>query len=244
MKKTIFTLALMLCSLIAIADVYTYSWTGKLGDNINFRLDLQESTFGTLIGEVTYFRKNGKVAKIPAYGYILNYEGQDECSYILNEYNGTKVCGTFFFEIKDGKPVGTWNLLDKELEINNVLGCDDPETDEIDFFNPATSANATGNYEFSYSRGNGLEDCGGSCSLKVIGGKINWEMTQVTPNIAEGNGTSNFNNAYFTGKVSNFEFEAYVDKKFIYVKRTDNSGPVDDWGMAATIEGIYVRVKS
>jgi len=243
MKKILFTLTLMLCSLVAMADVYSYSWSGKLGEKINFRLDLQESTFGTLIAEVTYFRKNGKVANIPAYGYVVNYDNGDS-AYILNEYDGNKICGTFFFNINDkGIMEGSWSLLDKELKMNDIAKKDDPESDNLDFFHPANNMKeAAGEYSFKYDRAKGLEPGLGNCSLrKIDNNQIKWEMTQVTPNIAEAQGTGNFNNGYFTGKYCNFEFEAYVDKKFIYVKRTDESGPVDDWGMAATIEGIYVR---
>lgn len=230
----------------AMADVFNHSWNGKLGKDISFKLSFAESTFGTLIGETTYYRKNGKTAVIKCFGYRVDYENGTH-SFFLNEYDGTKVCGTFFIEVDndDNFQSGTWSLVDKELQMNEIEESEDADEDK-GFFSPVNSINeAVGEYDFTYATGNPYNpENGGNCEIKKKSpNTISWSMAQVTPNIAEANGESIFDNAYFKGEYEGFTFEAYVDKKFIYVKQT-NTEPVemeDYWGMAATIEGIYVR---
>lgn len=239
MKRLTLSLLALCYVMIAIASVKHYAWKGQLGTSINFKLEVQENEMGAIAGQTTYYRKNGKISVIPVYGHRINY--RDATSAIaLNEYEGTKICGTFYILLKEKTVIeGNWHLMDRsyKMYVQNVT----PNQSQR-FLQPITSlTQAKGEYSFTYDCG--LEDpCGGSCTLKVFGNKLKWDMVQVTPNIAEGTGTSMLQGSKFGGKTGNFHFVAYVDKHFVYVKRI-NDGPLDDFGAHATLEGIYVREK-
>lgn len=239
----IFAMAI-LCPQQAVADVFQHSWQGKMGPGISFQINFEESTFGTLIGETTYFRKNGKVSVIHCYGMRIGDEDDDEISYFLTEYVGTKVCGYITLSLKGGRlEHGSWSLLDKVYEMYDM-----EEPDYIpffDYFMPVGGPNdAAGEYSFTYATGNpSFPESGGHCTITMKGpDTIHWEMSQVTPNIAEASGDSKMTGPYFEGRHGDFTFEAYVDKQIIYVKDTSPANiETDDWGAWATIEGVYVR---
>ncbi|MDO5447964.1 MAG: hypothetical protein Q4F34_09320 [Prevotellaceae bacterium] len=244
MKKLVFTLFLMCCSLIAMADVQHFSWKGNLGDNISFQLDLQVNNVGAVAGETTYFRKNGKIAKIPVYGVQIRYENESSSALLVNEYDGNKQCGTFFISVDNNGNFmkGNWSLVDKELNMKNIVELE-PDFGKR-FFHPTNNIkDAVGKYSFTYQTGNpNMPECGGHCYLVAEKGKLHWMMGQVTPNIAEGEGMASFVDSGFKGSYQNFSFEAYVDEYFVYVWRTNpDEGQVDDWGAWATLEGVYVR---
>lgn len=245
MKHLLTTLLLLCCALTASADVIPWAWEGKLGANISFRLEVEESTFGTLIGRTTYLRKNGTTAVIPCFGHRIDYDNDDSIVFYLDEYDGTKQCGHFYIELRDGViQEGNWSLLDKTYAMNSIVDLDPaPGTEHL--YSPVSSVSeACGEYSFTYASGNDfMPEYGGSCTITKLGGnKIHWSMSQVTPNIAEAEGDSELHGGYFEGRFGEFTFEAYVDRRFIYVKNT-NDGPVemDEWGAWSTIEGVYVR---
>lgn len=245
MKQLITAILLFCCALTASADVTPWAWEGKLGANISFRLEVEESTFGTLIGQTTYFRRNGKTSVIPCYGQRIEYEDDESIVFLLDEYDGTKQCGHFYIDLCEGKIVeGTWSLLDKTYEMEGMIDLEPvPGTEYL--YRPISSIDeACGEYTFTYASGNPyMPEYGGSCTITKTGpNTIHWSMGQVTPNIAEAEGDSELHGAYFEGHFGEFTFEAYVDRRFIFVKNT-NDGPIqmDDWGAHSTIAGIYVR---
>lgn len=245
MKHIITTLLLLCCALTASADVTPWAWEGKLNGNISFRLEIEESTFGTLIGQTTYFRKNGKTAVIPCYGHRVEYDDDENIVFMLDEYDGTKQCGHFYIDLCEGKLVeGNWSLLNKTYEMSHMVDLEPiPGTEHL--YHPVSNIDdACGEYSFIYDSGNEFTpEYGGSCTITKTGpNTIHWSMAQVTPNIAEAEGDSEFNGSYFVGHFGDFTFEAYVDRRFIYVKNTNDSPfEMDEWGAWSTIEGIYVR---
>lgn len=248
MKHLLTTLMLLCCALTASADVFPYAWEGKMGNNINIKLEVEESTFGTLIGRTTYYRKNGTMATIPCYGHRIVYDEGASVAFALTEFDGTKVCGNYILEMGEGESFegGRWSLLDKEYDLNSFVDLN-PAPGSDYMFAPISNINeAVGTYSFTYKTGNpNMPECGGSCTITKKGAnQIHWSMTQVTPNIAEAEGDATLDGSYFTGRHGDFTFEAYIDRNFIYVQNT-NTEPfeVDDWGAWATIEGIYVREK-
>lgn len=245
MKHLLATLLLFCCTLAASADVTPWAWEGKLGQNIRIRLEIEQSTFGTLIGQTTYYRKNGKTAVIPCYGYSIENDDDDTIVFILDEYDGTKQCGHYYMTLQGGElKSGSWSLLDKSYEMNSMVDLN-PTPGTEHFYHPVSNIDeACGEYTFSYESGNAfMPEHGGNCTITKTGpNTIHWSMLQVTPNIAEAEGDSEFNGSYFKGHFGEFTFEAYVDRSFIYVKNTNDS-PIhmSDWGNRATIAGIYIR---
>ncbi len=239
MKKITFLLFSFLVALMAKADLEHYAWELNLGESIKMKLELQENSFGVLAGQSTYYRKNGSESVISVFGFRLDQD--EDVVFAVKEYDGTKICGDITLYLNSGSiREGFWAMGEKSYEMNNIEVLE-PDYSKR-FFHPATSASkAVGEYAFNYEGGNG-DELGGHCDLKLAGNRLRWEMAQVTPNIAEGSGTSVFKDAGFIGRVSNFEFEAYVDERFVYVKRTNpEDGAVDDWGAWATLQGLYVR---
>lgn len=99
MKRLIFLLMFLTLTLaMAWADCsYTgnFSIKGKLGANINFQIDAQY--WGDdpclVVGQTTYFRKNGSESHIKVYGTIGEVEGGTYCE--LYEFANNRVCGHF-----------------------------------------------------------------------------------------------------------------------------------------------------
>lgn len=242
MKRLIISL-IILCSAFGLkADLNHYSFKGKLGSSITFKLDLQENNRGILSGETTYYRKNGKTAVIKVYG---TREELGDGAYILNliEYDKNKECGYFHIDM-NGEWIknGWWWLGEKTLDMNNLENLE-PNYNKR-FFHPVYEAkDAEGVYRFTRASGNpNFPEHGGNCAIMASGNKLIWSMTQVTPNIADATGTAEFEYSGFTDSYSNYLFETYIDENFIVVTRTNpEDGMVDDWGMGAEIGGIYVK---
>jgi len=242
MKKYLLVI-LMLCVQNVLMAQKKYSFRGKLGQNIAFRLDLEQNKDGIIAGETTYYRKNGQVAKLRVYGWKKNAESQgfyNGDALFLTEYDGTKQCGTFSFGVNaQGLPVeGSWSWHDKEFAFNSIEKTVFPAG--VTYFHPAKGTAINGEYSYSYTRSNGMEDCGGTCVLKFINGKVRYEICAVTPNIAEENKTAMLNGSYFTGSHGEYRYKAYIDRNFVCIWATKH-GEVDDWGAWATIDGIYLK---
>lgn len=233
----------MLCTLLAFADVQNIACTGKLGTSISFRLDIQINNIGAVAGQITYYRKDNSTRMIPVFGNKIGDEDDVDFTVYAREYDGVKVCGYITLDIKNERVVdGRWTLDTKDLAMNSLKESDvKPGTR---FFNPVTSVSkAVGSYSFSYNSGSTMmPEYGGSCELTNSNGKIAWSMGQVTPNIAEGEGVSEFDCSQFDGEIDNFKFSAYVDERFVYVWRTNpEAGICHEFGNNATLEGIYVK---
>lgn len=103
MKRLAFLLILFAMSLtLAWADTSYqgyFSLNGKMGAGITFRIDAQFWGDGPclVVGQTTYFRKNGQEAHIKIYGSM----DDDFCS--LYEYVDNRVCG--HFEVKNMPPL-------------------------------------------------------------------------------------------------------------------------------------------
>jgi len=245
MKKVLFILMAIVPILVLGQSSQTkhYAWQGKMGESISFRLELEQASNGLVIGETTYFRKNGKVSDIPVYGRYLKLE--DGIELVLNEYANRKECGTIVITLdeKGNLLEGVWSHGEKTFAFNNVKKVGFSYGKHERFINPAVGQQCNGEYGFSYASGNpNMPECGGYAKLKVNGSSISWEMNQVTPNIAEGKGRSTLVGNTFSGQVSNFKFKAIVYKDCIYVIRTNpQDGQVEDFGAWATLEGIYIK---
>lgn len=248
MKKTLFLL-LAILPLVAIAQqkiTRHYAWEGKMGEGISFRLELEQADNNLVIGETTYYRKNGKVADIPVYGQYLALE--DGYELILNEYDGREECGTIIIELdKNGIFLeGSWSNDTRSYDFREMNKVGFSYGKHETFIFPATGALCTGEYGFKYKSGNPtMPEYGGYAALKVSGKVVNWEMNQVTPNIADANGKSVMLGNTFSGSTGNFKFKAYVYKDCLFVVNTNpQDAPWDEFGHNATLAGIYLKHKT
>lgn len=220
-----------------------YAWEGTMGENITFRLELEKASNGLIIGETTYFRKNGKISDIPVYGRFCELEDGNEL--VLSEYNVRTECGTIIIMLdsKGNFESGEWSHGDKSYELNNMKAVPFSFGKHQTFLFPVSGERCNGEYGFSYKTGNpNMPEYGGYASLKVIGNMLKWEMNQVTPNIAEGNGKSLYKGNTFSGKAGDFKFNAYTYRDCLYVVCTNpENAPFNSFGNNATLEGIYIK---
>ncbi|MBO4730986.1 MAG: right-handed parallel beta-helix repeat-containing protein [Bacteroidaceae bacterium] len=226
------------------AVVRRYAWEGYLNATTHFRLELEQAFNNLVIGEMSYFRKNGTVSDIPVYG-VFREIGDGEWL-ILHEYNGRKECGTITIDIgaNDAVYAGTWSNGNKEMVMSKTEKVQFSEGKHETFFHSASPAEMKGEFGFSYVKSEEpLVEGGGYVKLTPYGNDmVRWEMNNISGGIAEANGESIIDFNSFEGSYQNFEFRAFVYKDCIYVMRTNpDDGPIDDWGVAGTLEGVYLR---
>ena len=102
----------------------------------------------------------------------------------------------------------------------------------------------TGEFGFSYVKSEEpLVESGGYAKLTPYGSDmVRWEINNISSGIAEANGESVIEFNTFMGNYQNFDFRAFVYKDCLYIMRTNpDDGRVEDWGVAGTLEGIYLR---
>lgn len=234
----------LLCSLEAAALTITdrYAWKGTLGQRTSFRLELEQNANDLVMGQMTYYRRDGSVRKIAVYGtFIYSADGNWMA---LQEFVGTKICG-YMSIVVDGTNMkeGTWSYGEKQLEMHDVQNVEMQHKQT--FFQPADGKGLHGEFSFTYDSSNpNFPEYGGNAVIATSGQHLNWRMTQVTPNIAEGSGSTSFTGNTFADTYGNFKFRAWVYKDVLYVKRTNpEDGDCEDFGAWATLEGIYIREK-
>lgn len=247
MKKllTLIFLLTALFSQLQAKDVIVqrYAWDGKLGKDIHFRLEIERNSEGLVLGETSYFRKNGQITDIPVFGTYSKDDQGNEILY-LNEFDGNTQCGSFYIRVSgEWVKEGHWSLGEKILEFNDLENVGFSYGKNGTFFYPAEGEAVNGYYSFTYPNDNpDMQMRGGHAELTVKGSKVQWEMAQVTPNIAEGQGQSTLVGNKFSGNVGSFLFSAWVYQNCVYVKCLNpDAEPNEDFGAWATLEGIYVR---
>lgn len=244
MRKFVF-LFFCLFALLANAEYKHYSFEGILGEDISFRLDLEEEEYeGFVIGKTTYYRKDGGISQIKIYGQSHDDDYAEGTFHILNlqEFLGTKVCGNWSLVLDDGDFVsGEWTLGEKNYMVTYVhrLNTDGAPT----MFRTLPIFDAAGVYEFSYSSGNeGMPEYGGSMQLYLDHRNLAYNICQVTPNIAEVRGTtSEFAGNSFYLLVSGVWYRVVTFEGVAFVTHvSSDAAPCEDFGANADIVGAYV----
>ena len=191
-----------------------------------------------------------RAANIIKNGVDINgvaFKGEDGKDILfLREYDGSKECGTFYITL-NGEWIehGAWMLGEKNLEFNDLRNSTFSEGKHGTFFYPAEGEEAVGYYAFNYHSDNPiLAGPGGHAKLVQRGSRLFWEMAQVTPNIAEGQGNSVLVGNKFNGRTGKFMFTAWAYKNCLYVKCLNPEEDFsDEFGAWATLEGIYIRTE-
>lgn len=246
MKKLILFL-LCIISLSVNAANKRYALKGKLGKSISFRLDIEEDTYhGILIGQTTYYRKNGNVAKIKAYG-IQHKQDDTNPNYrilTLSEFDGTRICGNIVVTLNaDGSfSEGVWYFDGREYDMNNIKML--PENECPTLFNPVDIEKASGVYRFFCPAGKmSVREYGGTFQMYYYRNNVAYSACQVTPNIAETKGkmAEIFANQFYF-YVDNASYDVFAFEDAVIVKRTNPQvGPVESFGAYVDVEGIYMK---
>lgn len=256
MKKLFFIL-FSLFALVANAENKHYAIHGTLVDNstepgqaqVDFRLDLEELEYYNLVmGEVTYYRKSGRIAKIKVYGYGYDDEYVEGTFHALTlqEFTGTKICG-YWSLLFDGDSFvnGSWSLdPDKYYDMKDVepIPTDNVKT----FFQAVDLTEAGGVYKFSYDSYNSYNDIkneyGGTLELYAQGRNLSYSICQVTPNIAEVRNTSSefWENKLYID-VADTYYTLFAFDGVMYVMHNNLAeGPSENFGANADIVGCYI----
>lgn len=249
MRRLLITTIILLLGLIGKAEIVkTYAWEGRLGDKVDFRVDIAENEKGVICGYTTYYHPE-KNYVIPMYGYCDRSKTGSKLT--LTEFDKKRQCGMIEISLSGQTfKSGFWALGYEHLEMKSVKAS--KFDSEKTYFQPLSGKSAKGSYSFYFETEKGAEPYfTGSCDIKRNGeNSVKWEMEQMTPNFANGEGISQINGSYFSDELSDrgangkysycFKFWAYVDKRFVLV-HCEN--PNDDWGFGhgATLAGVYVK---
>lgn len=226
------------------AHAENVSWQGKLGDNINVRIDLEMNEMGYVGGQTTYFRKNGKKSIIPLAGYRKYNEGNWDL--FLTEHVGTKYCGYYMMTIDQELNLmdGVWSFGDTQHEMNNMQKLPNEKTQT--FLTPVKYGEGDGVYSFTVKSNNPtMPEYGGTAEICFEHKYVSYHFCQVTPNIAETYGSESevYENTYYF-QVGDYYYHAGIYKDCVIVRREGmNPGSPDSFGANADIAGIYFKTK-
>ena len=222
-----------------------YAWEGYLNGDVHFRLEAEQGPGDQLIGEMTYFRKNGKVADIPVYGKFQEI-GDGEWL-MLSEYDKGQECGTIMIDLGPHDTVynGKWGYGNKEMKMTDTKKVEFSEGKHLSFFQPVYGSDIDGEFGFTYVKSEEADLKGGGYAKLTTssdGARVSWQISQNSGGIAEASGISDLSGNHFAGSFQNYEFIAYIYKDCLFVERTNpDDGRVEDWGVAGGLEGTYLR---
>ena len=257
MKRILVLITAMVLTLATYADVLAeYSFDGTLGDNIPFSVKFCVNGDEIAIGEIYYPK-----AKHPA--PILLVGSMTETGYYMREYqsDGT-VTGTLIFSIdddEDGKEPhlasGVWinPRTQKEFKLKNV-NFNDEYIDVPYFLDYEDPQNIGREYSYSVWNSSYKAMMGGNVKFRGAGkNKLHFEVSNCAHNIAEGKSAPDrpavlgeYTRNYFVYENVNecgYGFSAYFFKKFVVLKSTTDYSTFGCFGMGATFDGVYIKVK-
>lgn len=224
------------------ANTY-YAWDLHLGKNIHVRLELEKNDEGMVAGEATYFKKNGNVADIPVYGKFGEIDGTKTLQ--LDEFDKTKVCGSYYIELNDDNSInnGYWALNAQKYDMQEMEKQEFSFGKHETFFFPMTEENLNAEYSFYYEVNNpNMPEMGGTTTLKTQDGKLKYSISKVSPNIAEDEGETVIQGNAFNGSIANYSYKVVLFRDFLYVIRTNpEEGPCEEFGAFSNLEGFYIK---
>lgn len=238
--KTFITFLLALISLSAYADTTHFAFKGKMGDDISFRIDLEMDNYRKYVmGETTYYRKNGKTSVIKVYGkcYDVEYEGDDLYSFMLSEFNGTKECGHIQLITNDETfDSGLWSFGEKMYEMKDMKAV---PSNGRSYLRPQVLSEADGVYKFSAAGIEQIPDRNGTLQLRSTNHDVAYtlSMNPDDPDETSGKFYDNWqNDEHLYTPTSKIVLTAYEGVVFVESEPTS-----EDMDPSYTdYEGIYI----
>lgn len=250
MKKMIsLVVALLMVGLVAQAQnvVKRYAFEGTLGGKIAVRLAFEVNAKGIAAGAI-YYPKAKNPAQILLVGGSYNSGG-----YYLREFqdNG-KVTGNMSVEITNNKLTGSWinPQTGKELALTNMRAISFPEGYGGKLV--AESPDHIGKeYAYSFYNQNYKADMGGNVVFRAAGkNRVHFSVSNCPQNIAEGESQkgrpavlrgNHFE--YLDVNECGYGFEAFFYPRFVVLRSVTGYESMRCFGMNATFEGVYIKVK-
>ncbi|MBQ3804340.1 MAG: hypothetical protein II844_00850 [Prevotella sp.] len=258
MKKILNIMVLLLFVITAAkADVLgEYSFTGTLGGSVPVKLKFCVNGDQIAVGEIYYPK-----AKHPAPILVVG-RADDDGHYFLREFqsDGT-VTGYMMFDIADeNTPAehiveGMWinPRTGKELRMTKMYA-DNEFVDVPKYLDYEDPQNIGREYAYKIWNENYKSMMGGSVEFKAAGKyKLHFKVSNCPQNIAEGESEPNrpavlgeSTHDYFNYDNVNecgYSFSAHFFKKFVVLKSTSDYDTYGCFGMGATFDGVYIKVK-
>lgn len=212
---------------------------------------------GDCVAGYIYYPKAKHPAPIMMIGTVTEYEGKDY--YYLKEYQADGIItGSISLTLKtDTYPEfleGTWTnpKTEKEMTMQEMtFSRDAPKWYTTSLFVPEDPGNIGKEYSFQkYDMMYGSM-MGGHITFKAAGkNKVHFECGNVRHNIAEGSSDPN-RPAVLKGNMFEYRdvnecgygFRATFYKRFAYLETITGNETLDCFGMGASFDGIYIKVK-
>jgi hypothetical protein len=244
MKKTIITAMMCLMAVIGVRaqeDITYEAWEGTLNKGKTpVQVFMEKRDDGLVAGWIRYPQ-----AQKPEYIFLVGNAGEQEGvgQYIsIYEYqkNGHQN-GGMFLKVEGTTYSGTWQHLDKEIDMVLTGNIDYPEELKGQL-TPATRKEIGRRYTFSYDHITG-DERGGTAEFTIKGTeKLAYNISVYAPNIAEGEGVGALFNNIMTGveEEANYEFHAEFFPRFCII--TDIVGPeMGFYGAWTSFAHVYIK---
>ncbi len=242
----IFTLLLTLSANAQVKGHAYYCWRGTLGKDIKCEVRMEHDNDQLALGEIIYFRKNGKTSSIPLYGTIKPIaKGLDVTLY---EYLPSgKNTGVLNMTIgKTDIPYAVWNSPDNMTKLNfNIKETKDFPYDEVQTYFHPIKAGETG--EGVYISTNRFPATTTSFSRLELSHIIdsNYALNFIIPEnefsrltTAEKVSQNRLNVQKYAGINANIEVRLFENFVFVYVI----SDPENSFRHAGELSNFYMRM--
>ena len=224
---------------------------GKIPVNMIFQRE------GNCVAGYIYYPKAKHPAPIMMIGTVTEYEGKDY--YYLKEYQADGIItGSISLTLKtDIYPQileGTWTnpKTEKEMTMQEMtFSRDAPKWYTTSLFVPEDPGNIGKEYSFQKWDTMYGSMMGGRITFKAAGkNKVHFECGNVRHNIAEGSSDKD-RPAVLKGNMFEYRdvnecgygFRATFYKRFAYLETITGNETLDCFGMGASFDGIYIKVK-
>ena len=253
MKKLIFAMALCLSILSDLQAQTVYRYDAKLDGRIPVTIALQEDNWTHVAGYI-YYPKAKNPAPIMVIGSVMNYP-DNEAVYYLNEYqsDGT-ITGTISIQRENGKLHGTWTnpKTQKEFTLAGLtVSRQQPEWFTEPLLTPEDPGDIGHEYVFEQWSPKYDANMGGTITFRAAGkNKVHFECMNALNNIAEGKSEAGRpavldGNKFEYREVNecHYAFRATFFRRFVVLETISGGESTRCFGMGASFDGVYIKVK-
>ena len=240
-----------------VLNLQCHHFYAKLGGRIPVTIMLQKNDEGIAAGYI-YYPKAKNPAPIMLAGNVINYDGTDNYNVAEYQADGT-ITGFIHIEHKaidqyDNKVEGTWinPKTQKELTLDDMRY----SHDAVKWFTkslltPEDPGNIGREYSFQLWDVKYNSMMGGNITFRAAGkNKVHFTCSNAQHNIAEG-GSSKERPALLNGNTfeyydlneCGYGFRATFFPRFVVLKTLTGYGSTDCFGMGASFDGVYIKVK-
>ncbi len=253
MKKLLFVIALCLSALSGLQAQTVHRYDAKLDGRIPVTIALQQ-TNGSVVAGYIYYPRAKTPAPIMVIGSVMQYP-DNEASYFLSEYQSDgSITGTISIQLEKGKLHGTWTnpKTQKTMALAGVsVSRQTPEWFTESLLVPEDASNIGREYSYEQWSPKYNENMGGTISFRAAGkNKVHFECMNAFNNIAEGSSEEG-RPAVLDGNVfeyyevneCHYAFRATFFRRFVVLESISGGESTRCFGMNASFDGVYVKVK-